>query len=97
MSKNKVQSDKFDLDAGSMVDLLASNDGELKCGKSWAPTLRDLVAVLCDELEQMGHAPALAFKSAQRLVLRQSHYMGGRQYYLPGAARLKKAVRDIEI
>ena len=94
---NEQQSDLFELDAESVVELLEQNNDGLECSKSWAPTLRDLVAVMHDELLKTGLVPEQAFKLAQRLVLRQSHFMGGKQYYLPRDERMKKALRDIKI
>ncbi|MGA5655246.1 Mor transcription activator family protein [Rahnella contaminans] len=62
--------------------------------KIWPGTLRDLLAVLVDEMRRAGLPESDVFDLAGRLTLALALYMGGRGIYLPAGNRLKMAIRD---
>ncbi|MRJ41174.1 MULTISPECIES: Mor transcription activator family protein [Idiomarina] len=93
-----MQNELFEEDKN--LDELLSKAEDIELGTTaWPQTLAELVSIFKDEM--MSGAVALdedkALSLAKRLVARQAHHMGGRQFYLPRDERLRKAIRDVEI
>lgn len=65
--------------------------------ETWAPTLVHLVQVTEAKLRREGIAREQAPALARGVVLELASYFGARRIYLPAGARLKTALRDIEI
>ncbi|WP_417656170.1 Mor transcription activator family protein [Pseudidiomarina aestuarii] len=93
-----MQNEMFDDDKN--LDELLSKAEDIELGSAaWPQTLAELVSIFKDEM--MSNSADLdeekALTLAKRLVARQAHHMGGRQFYLPRDERLRKAIRDVEI
>ncbi|MBL0612371.1 transcriptional regulator [Aeromonas jandaei] len=78
---------------GQLVDRLDQIPASELTAK-WPKALSELVDVLACELARGGMAQERAKAQARKLVLVQSHYMGGRAYYIPTGEHLKAALRD---
>lgn len=91
------QSDLFGSEVEQLQACLASLEGQEldDVRKRWPSTLQSLVMLLQCELEKKNIAEA--DKLAESLTFALSHYLGGRDIYLPTDQRLKAALRDIQI
>lgn len=93
-----MQNELFEEDKDLDELLRKAEDIELGTA-AWPQTLAELVSIFKDEMTtgavKMDEENAI--KLAKRLVARQAHHMGGRQFYLPRDERLRKAMRDVEI
>lgn len=77
------------------LDLLPEDDEAIK--KAWPKTLREIMEVLTNELQRKGYSAETSLNLAQCLVARIAHHLGGQMAYFPRDARLKSALRDMEI
>ena len=92
-----MQNEMFEDDKNLDELLSKAEDIELD-STAWLHALAELVSIFKDEMTSSAKLDeSKALKLAKRLVARQAHHMGGRQYYLPRDERLKKALRDVDI
>ncbi|KGJ86422.1 Mor transcription activator family protein [Colwellia psychrerythraea] len=81
----------------NLNDLLAHSDGLANDDRAWPKMLADLIAVNVAELKEDGFEHNEAWRIAKRLIIRQSHFLGGGMVYLPRNDKLKKALRDANL
>lgn len=93
-----MQNELFEQDK-DLDDLLNNAEDIELSSVAWPQTLAELVSIFKDEMTSgaVKLDEEKAIKLAKRLVARQAHHMGGRQFYLPRDERLRKAMRDIEL
>lgn len=95
----QIQLEIFDPNALSADQLLDNLDDEIRGDQRlWHTLLAELVDVVTDHLETRKALPLeAALEDAQDLILVISHYLGGRNVYLPRDDRIKRALRDSAI
>lgn len=81
----------------NLNDLLAHSDTLANDEKAWPKMLADLIAINVAELKEDGFEHNEAWRIAKRLIIRQSHFLGGGMVYLPRNDKLKKALRDAHL
>ncbi|EAO1206252.1 positive regulator of late transcription [Salmonella enterica] len=90
----ELQTDLFEHDPG-MAQLLAHMDNipapELE--SRWPRSLVELIDILEAELTRQGHTEEPRIL-ARKQALALSHYLGGRQYYIPCGNSMMTALRD---
>jgi Mor family transcriptional regulator len=77
------------------LDKLPSDDDAVR--KAWPKTLREIMDVLSNELQRKDYSAEISLNLAQCLVARIAHHFGGQMFYFPRDARLKLALRDMDI
>lgn len=89
----------FDLnDDDNLDDILANIDKLEDDPKLWPKMLHDLICVTESHIKnKRPHLNDDAHKLARDVVISISHYLGGRQLYLPRDDRLQRALRDHKI
>ena len=81
----------------NLNDLLAHSDQLANDDRAWPKMLADLIAINVAELKENGFEHDEAWRIAKRLIIRQSHFLGGGMVYLPRNDKLKKALRDAQM
>jgi len=81
----------------NLSDLLAHSDSLANDDRAWPKMLAVLIAVNVAELKDDGFEHDEAWRIAKRLIIRQSHHLGGGMVYLPRNDKLKKALRDANL
>jgi len=97
MTKIKeTQLELFNTDAMSIEQVLGELTLDLREDScNWPSLLAELIDVVADYFEGLSLFDSnRTMNMAQDVILRISHYLGGRAVYLPKDEKLRKAIRD---
>lgn len=91
------EADADELEAISkQLDALSDDDHQWSILR-WPERLQTLYAVVLKQLKHLTFDDASKHRLAVSIITAQSHYLGGRELYLPTNKTLKEALRDLDI